>query len=154
MRLALLQLFVDLQLVKFFTSGFKRKPFVSGEIESNQKQKPVSKKRRKGQSHTASLGKNPFTMNGLLRICSEFGLSRYSLLTKNYSSTIRNNVFVLGFLVLAFFFSLCYYLSYLHALRQFNNKAIERSDELAQLHRDLIPTPITTTDNSDMAENN
>ncbi len=63
-------------------------------------------------------------------------------------------IFVLGFLVLAFFFSLCYYLSYLHALRQFNNKAIERSDELAELHGDLIPTPITTTDNSDMAENN
>lgn len=43
-------------------------------------------------------------------------------------------IFLLSFLTLSVFFSGCYYLSYQHALRQFNKKAIERSNEFASLH--------------------
>lgn len=54
-------------------------------------------------------------------------------------------VYLLSFLILAVFFSGCYFLSYQHALRQFNRKAIERSNEFAALHEN-IPTPILAAD--------
>ena len=56
-------------------------------------------------------------------------------------------IFLLSFLTLSVFFSGCYYLSYQHALRQFNKMAIERSDEFAALH-ESVPTPILTIDNN------
>jgi len=43
-------------------------------------------------------------------------------------------VYLLSFLTLSVFFTGCYYLSYQHALRQFNKKAIERSNEFAALY--------------------
>ncbi len=55
-------------------------------------------------------------------------------------------IFLLSFLTLSVFFSGCYYLSYQHALRQFNKRAIERSDEFAALHENSS-TPIVTVDN-------
>ncbi|NLK99539.1 MAG: hypothetical protein GX271_02630 [Clostridiales bacterium] len=43
-------------------------------------------------------------------------------------------IYLLSFLTLSVFFTGCYYLSYQHALRQFNKKAIERSNEFAALY--------------------
>ena len=43
-------------------------------------------------------------------------------------------IYLLSFFSLSVLFSGCYYLSYQHALRQFNLKAIERADEFAALH--------------------
>lgn len=66
-------------------------------------------------------------------------------------------IYLLSFLTLSVFFSGCYYLSYQHALRQFNKKAIERSEEFAALHNN-VPTPIATantdedTDDSDTGQ--
>lgn len=54
-------------------------------------------------------------------------------------------IYLLSFLILSVFFSGCYYLSYQHALRQFNKRAIERSEEFAALHEGA-PTPIITAD--------
>lgn len=58
-------------------------------------------------------------------------------------------IFILGFLTLSLLFSTCYYLSYKHALRQFNKRAIERSGEFAALHDNAIPTPIIAADNNE-----
>lgn len=60
-------------------------------------------------------------------------------------------IYLLSFLTLSVFFSGCYYLSYQHALRQFNLKAIERSNEFAALHNS-DPTPIITAENNDNIE--
>lgn len=54
-------------------------------------------------------------------------------------------IYLLSFLTLSVFFSGCYYLSYQHALRQFNKRAIEQSDEFAALHNNS-PTPIVTAE--------
>jgi hypothetical protein len=56
-------------------------------------------------------------------------------------------IYLLSFLTLSVFFSGCYYLSYQHALRQFNKRAIERSEEFAALH-ESAPTPIISVDNN------
>ena len=53
-------------------------------------------------------------------------------------------IYSLSILTLSVFFSGCYYLSYQHALRQFNKRAIEQSDEFAALHNN--PTPIKVAD--------
>jgi len=63
-------------------------------------------------------------------------------------------IFVLGFLTLSLFFSFCYYLSYQHALRQFNKRAVERSEEFAALHENISPTPIIAAQGNDNTENN
>lgn len=60
-------------------------------------------------------------------------------------------IYLLSFLTLSVFFSGCYYLSYKHALRQFNLRAIERSNEFAALHNSA-PTPIVTAENNDNIE--
>ncbi|TAH72851.1 MAG: hypothetical protein EWM47_03195 [Anaerolineaceae bacterium] len=54
-------------------------------------------------------------------------------------------IYLLSFLLLSVFFSGSYYLSYQHALRQFNKRAIERSNEFAALH-DSVPTPSLTAE--------
>lgn len=46
-------------------------------------------------------------------------------------------------------FSACYYLSYQHALRQFNKKAIERSGEFAELYNNPGQTPTAVADNNE-----
>ncbi len=60
-------------------------------------------------------------------------------------------IFLLGFLTLSVFFSACYYLSYQHALRQFNKRAIQRTDEFAALHNNEVQAPVVTAEND--AEN-
>lgn len=62
-------------------------------------------------------------------------------------------IFLLGFLTLSLFFSACYYLSYQHALRQFNKRAIERSGEFVALHDNAIPTPIIQDDDNEDNDN-
>lgn len=49
-----------------------------------------------------------------------------------------------SFLALSILFSTCYYMSYLHALNDFNQKAIERKDELLELTLKEEPTPVVT----------
>ena len=51
-------------------------------------------------------------------------------------------IFLISFFALSLFFSVCYYLSYRHALRQFNKRAVERSEDFAALHENITPTPI------------
>lgn len=53
------------------------------------------------------------------------------------------------------FFSACYYLSYRHALREFNRRATEWSNELAQIYENT-QSPMVTADNNENAnvENN
>lgn len=63
-------------------------------------------------------------------------------------------IFILSFLALSLFFSACYYLSYQHALRQFNKRAVERSEEFAALQDILSPTPAVTAQNSESTGNN
>lgn len=56
-------------------------------------------------------------------------------------------IFMLSFIALSLFFSACYYLSYQHALKQFNKRAIERSSEFAALH-DNASKPMFTVENN------
>lgn len=59
-------------------------------------------------------------------------------------------VYLLSFMSLAFLFSTCYYLSYQHALKNFNRMAVERKEELTSLLEAARPTPDvqTTADNT------
>lgn len=77
-------------------------------------------------------------------ICQRSG---YMKLKKAY-------IYLLSLLIIAVFFTACYYLSYQHALRQFNKKAIERSEEFAALHNNNEPTPIISADNNDKLYDN
>jgi len=61
-------------------------------------------------------------------------------------------IFLLSLFALSLFFTACYYLSYRHALRQFNKRAVERSEEFAALHENITPTPIAEQVNN--IENN
>ena len=42
-------------------------------------------------------------------------------------------IYLGSFVLLSVMFSTCYYMSYLHALNEFNQKAIERKDQLLTL---------------------
>ncbi len=50
-------------------------------------------------------------------------------------------IYLLSLMSLAFLFSLCYYLSYQHALKNFNRMAVERKEELHSLLEAVRPTP-------------
>ena len=61
----------------------------------------------------------------------------------------KASIYLLSFVLLCVMFSACYYLSYLRALNDFNNKAIEHKEQLYALNNK--PTPTTSaakTDNS------
>lgn len=58
-------------------------------------------------------------------------------------------IYLLSFLTLSVMFSACYYLSYQHALRQFNKSAIERAEEFAKLYENPEPTPMVTVEADD-----
>jgi hypothetical protein len=68
---------------------------------------------------------------------------------------LRKAIIYLGsFAVLSIMFSVCYYMSYLHALNEFNQKAIERKDQLLALTQVEKPTPaVTKTDSETVAVN-
>ena len=50
-------------------------------------------------------------------------------------------IYLGSFIVISAMFSTCYYMSYLHALNNFNQKAIERKDQLLALTQKAEPTP-------------
>lgn len=60
-------------------------------------------------------------------------------------------IYLLSFLTLSVLFSGCYYLSYKHALRQFNKRATERSDEFALIH-ESIPSPMVSSEKQQEAD--
>ena len=51
-------------------------------------------------------------------------------------------IYLGSFILISVMFSTCYYMSYLHALNQFNQKAIERKDQLLTLTQKAEPTPV------------
>ncbi len=61
----------------------------------------------------------------------------------------KASLYLLSFLLLCMMFTACYYLSYLHALNDFNNKAIERKEKLSELTKKTEPTPMLTADKDD-----
>jgi hypothetical protein len=52
----------------------------------------------------------------------------------------KASIYLVSFVLLCVMFSTCYYLSYVHALSEFNDKAIERKDQLYALTEDIQPT--------------
>lgn len=65
-------------------------------------------------------------------------------------------MYFISFFSLSLMFSACYYLSYKHALNEFNEKAVERNEELKKFmaSRDVLPGEDSETDNSLTEENN
>lgn len=55
-------------------------------------------------------------------------------------------IYLGSFLILCSLFIICYYMSYLHALNDFNERAIERKDELYALMEKAQPTPEASED--------
>lgn len=58
-------------------------------------------------------------------------------------------IYLSSFIVLSAMFSTCYYMSYLHALNNFNERAIERKDQLLALTQMAEPTPQANQNNQD-----
>ena len=58
-------------------------------------------------------------------------------------------IYLGSFIVLSAMFSTCYYMSYLHALNNFNERAIERKDQLLALTQMAEPTPPANQINTD-----
>jgi hypothetical protein len=53
----------------------------------------------------------------------------------------KASIYIGSFVLLCVLFSSCYYMSYLHALNEFNERAIERKDQLISLALNATPTP-------------
>lgn len=51
-----------------------------------------------------------------------------------------------SFVLMCIMFSTCYYMSYLHALHDFNQRAIERKDKLGILTQTISPSPSDESD--------
>lgn len=61
----------------------------------------------------------------------------------------KASLYLLSFVLICAMFSVCYYLSYLSALNDFNSKAIEHKEQLSALNNKPTPTTTATqTDNS------
>lgn len=58
-------------------------------------------------------------------------------------------IYLGSFLLLSSLFIICYYMSYLHALKEFNERSIERKDELYALLEHINPTPGVTENQGD-----
>lgn len=56
----------------------------------------------------------------------------------------KASIYLLSFMTLCIMFSACYYMSYLHALNNFNQKAIEQKNLLLTLTEKANPTPAVT----------
>jgi len=56
----------------------------------------------------------------------------------------KASIYLLSFMTLCIMFSACYYMSYLHALNNFNQKAIEQKNLLLTLTEKANPTPVVT----------
>ena len=62
----------------------------------------------------------------------------------------RAYIFLLSFLSLSAMFSSCYYLSYKHALNQFNKRAVERKEELIAINDNNNPSSLETNGDPDI----
>ncbi|MBH1941460.1 BofC C-terminal domain-containing protein [Mobilitalea sibirica] len=58
-------------------------------------------------------------------------------------------IYLLSFISLSVMFSTCYYLSYKHALNEFNRRAIERNLEFVGLQDNTMPTPSVKEENNE-----
>ncbi len=61
-------------------------------------------------------------------------------------------IYLGSFVLISVMFSTCYYMSYLHALNQFNQKAIERKD-LLPLTQKTEPTPVVENEEASVSVN-
>jgi hypothetical protein len=62
-------------------------------------------------------------------------------------------IYLGSFVLLSVMFSTCYYMSYLHALNEFNQKAIERKDQLLTLTQKAEPTPVVEKEEDTVSVN-
>ncbi|HWT27304.1 MAG TPA: BofC C-terminal domain-containing protein [Mobilitalea sp.] len=62
------------------------------------------------------------------------------------------SIYLLIFLSQAVMFSVCYYLSYEHALNDFNKKAIVRNDNYVALEQKPVPTQVLAADDNQTQE--
>ena len=61
----------------------------------------------------------------------------------------KASIYLASFVALCVMFSACYYLSYVHALNDFNKKAIEQNEKLYALLEHVKPTPEAMTEDGD-----
>ncbi len=62
-------------------------------------------------------------------------------------------IYLGSFVLISVMFSTCYYMSYLHALNEFNQKAIERKDQLLPLTQKAEPTPVVENEDASVSVN-
>ena len=62
-------------------------------------------------------------------------------------------IYLGSFVLISVMFSTCYYMSYLHALNEFNQKAIERKDQLLALTQKAEPTPVVENEDASVSVN-
>ncbi len=60
----------------------------------------------------------------------------------------KTYIYLISFMSLTVMFTVCYYMSYRHALNQFNKNAIERNGQFAGVDITLAPTPLLTADDN------
>lgn len=58
----------------------------------------------------------------------------------------KASIYLGSFVLMCIMFSTCYYMSYLHALHDFNQRAIERRDKLGTLTQTVSPSPVSEAD--------
>lgn len=61
----------------------------------------------------------------------------------------KASFYLIGFLLLSVMFTACYYFSYLHALKEFNEKAVEQKEQLYALTEKTQPTQTPTENKED-----
>ncbi len=64
----------------------------------------------------------------------------------------KASIYLGSFVLMCILFSACYYMSYLHALHDFNQRAIERKDKLLTLTQTVSPSPISEPDSQAVNE--
>lgn len=60
----------------------------------------------------------------------------------------RASIYLMSFVFICVMFTTCYYLSYLHALNDFNKQAVEQNRQLYGLLEKVQPTPVITEEDS------
>ena len=63
----------------------------------------------------------------------------------------KASIYLVSFVMICVMFTACYYLSYLHALNDFNKRAIQQSDKLNELLAKAQPTPTPAGNSEDSA---
>lgn len=65
----------------------------------------------------------------------------------------KASIYLVSFILLSAMFCTCYYLSYLHALNDFNKRAVEYKDKLYTLAKDTEPTKAAEDKDTSIAVN-